>query len=57
MAFDTTPGEHQIEMEYRPEIYKTAVLISLAGIGAFGAILAGEYVWNLIRRKYFLKEN
>ena len=57
MAFDATPGEHRIEMEYRPAIYKTALIISFAGVGAFAVIVAGEYVLNILRRKYFLKEN
>jgi uncharacterized membrane protein YfhO len=57
MAFDATPGEHKIDMVYRPPIYKTALKLSLLGIGAFAVICAGEYVWSAIRRKYFLAEN
>lgn len=51
MAFNVTPGEHTVEMHYMPDIYLTAVKLSLAGCGLFLAAIAAEFVVREIRKK------
>jgi len=57
VAFDLTPGEHTIDMEYRPEIYGTALKLCAVGVASFTLIVAGEYVYGILRRKYASKQN
>jgi hypothetical protein len=44
-------------MEYRPEIYGTAVKLCAVGVASFVLIVAGEYVYGILRRKYASKQN
>ena len=49
LAFDVSEGAHEIEMTYRPEIYRTAVLLCLTGTLSLGAIVAAEYVYRRLK--------
>lgn len=51
LAFDVSEGEHAIEMIYRPEIYKTAVLLCITGTLSLGAIIAAEFVYKYLKSK------
>ncbi|MBO5789586.1 MAG: YfhO family protein [Clostridia bacterium] len=51
LAFDVSEGQHSIEMVYRPEIYKTAVLLCAAGTLSLGAIIAAEFVYKYFKNK------
>lgn len=51
LAFDVSEGEHAIEMIYRPEIYKTAVLLCISGTLSLGAIIAAEFVYKYLKSK------
>jgi len=51
LAFDVTPGEHTVEMHYMPDIYLTAVKLSLAGCGLFLAAIAAEFVIKRIQKR------
>ncbi|MBO5789375.1 MAG: YfhO family protein [Clostridia bacterium] len=51
VAFDITEGTHQIEMTYMPEIYGTALRISIAGVSTLALIMACEFVYCLWRKK------
>ena len=51
LAFDVSEGQHSIEMIYRPEIYKTAVLLCAAGTLSLGAIIAAEFIYRYFKNK------
>lgn len=45
LSFDiATAGDHNIELKYMPDIYKTGIIISISGIVAFIALCAADYV-------------
>ncbi len=49
LAFDVTPGEHEIEMRYLPRTYLHGFTLSAVGTAAFLLMIGGEFV--LRRRK------
>ena len=56
LTFDvTSAGDHNIELKYMPDVYKTGIVISIAGIIAFIAICAADYVLRrtLLKNKDF----
>ena len=48
MAFDVTPGEHEIEMRYMPKIYVLGFTLFAVGSSAFLLMIGAEFV---LRRK------
>ena len=50
LGFDASAGEHEIECRYLPDVYVTAAKLSIAGSAAFLAVLAGEFVYRMIRK-------
>ncbi|MGM9653492.1 MAG: YfhO family protein [Eubacteriales bacterium] len=53
MAFRVTPGEHTLEMEYRPSCVRYGLILSGAGLAVFAAVWIGEAVY----RKKAVKKN
>ena len=51
LGFDAPAGEHEIELRYMPALYVTAAKLSLTGAAVFLAVLGGEFVRRLIRKK------
>ena len=51
MGFRTTPGNHTLEMEYRPRCVTYGTWISLCGLTAFASICLGEWLWNKRKQK------
>ncbi len=52
MAFEVDEGEHEIEMYYMPDSFKTGMTVSVCGLALFVLICAGEAVIRLlIKRK------
>ena len=50
LGFDVPAGEHEIECRYMPALYVTAAKLSLVGGAAFLSVLAGEFVYRIIRK-------
>ena len=50
LAFDVTPGEHEIEFRYLPALYVTAAKLTVVGACAFLAALGCEVVRRVIRK-------
>lgn len=46
IAFELTPGEHDLVLKYRPDCAVYGSVISLAGIVIFVLLCVGEYVWK-----------
>ena len=46
LAFDITPGEHEIELRYRPDCVKYGLILSAAGLVIFAAACVIEYVYK-----------
>ncbi|MBQ8351836.1 MAG: YfhO family protein [Clostridia bacterium] len=46
LAFDTTPGEHTVEMIYRPTCYVVGKIVSIAGVVIFLALIVIEELWR-----------
>ena len=44
IAFDITPGEHELVFEYRPDCVKYGLILSLSGAAIFAILCVGEYV-------------
>lgn len=51
MGFRTTPGDHTLEMEYRPACVVYGTYISLIGISAFALICIGDWFIKTRKRK------
>ena len=50
LGFDAPAGEHEIECRYMPDLYVTGAKLSVVGGAAFLAVLAGEFVYRMIRK-------
>ena len=46
MAFDVTPGEHEIEMRYMPKVYVIGFIISAVGSSAFVLMIGAEFIYR-----------
>ena len=46
IAFDLTPGKHELTMKYRPDCAVYGSMISIAGIVIFALVCAAEFVWK-----------
>ena len=44
IAFDVTPGEHELVFEYRPDCVKYGLILSFSGAAIFAVLCVGEYV-------------
>ena len=44
IAFDITPGEHELVFEYRPDCVKYGLILSVSGLVIFAVLCVGEYV-------------
>ena len=44
IAFDVTPGEHELVFEYRPDCVKYGLILSVSGLVIFAVLCVGEYV-------------
>jgi hypothetical protein len=46
LAFETTPGEHTIEMIYRPTCYVLGKTVSIVGVAIFLVLILIEEIWK-----------
>ncbi len=51
ISFKVEPGEHEIEMKYRPDCVKYGVILSLVGVGIFVLLCVGEYLLKKRKEK------
>ena len=56
LAFDAPEGEHKIELRYMPALYVTGAKLSIVGASAFLSVLAGEFIYRIIRKNKEKKE-
>ena len=56
LAFDAPEGEHEIELRYLPALYVTGAKLSIVGASAFLSVLAGEFIYRIIRKNKEKKE-
>jgi len=45
LAFDITPGEHEIELVYRPDCVKYGLILSFAGLAVFVSACVIEFIY------------
>ena len=51
LGFRTVPGDHTLELEYRPSCVKYGTYISLAGLSAFALLCLGEWISRRHKKK------